>query len=149
MDDFNTRVQSLPVELFNEIYNLTSMAAPCSRTIDKDYKPPHLLRINRHNRALFSKSYYESGAIFCMHLKILETWMPYLEEALVEQIAEIRLLPQRASVNNQGASLEAQRAVFGMVIESAAGEMRRCVRGTRKWDEMFKMQIYFPDGGLK
>lgn len=50
MATFDERVQSLPAEIYNEIYDLTFKTAPSVVYIDKDYWPPALLQANRATR---------------------------------------------------------------------------------------------------
>lgn len=58
-DELITKVQSLPPELYTEIYNLTFTVNPneiCR--INKNYKPPGTLQVNRTWRAFLSPAFY-------------------------------------------------------------------------------------------
>lgn len=50
MPTFNERVQALPPELYQEIYDLTFKTAPNVVSINKDYRPPALLQVKRATR---------------------------------------------------------------------------------------------------
>lgn len=140
MDNLNTRVQSLPAELFHEIYIHTFTASSSLRTIDKDYKPPHLLQVNRHSRALFAKSYYGSGSIFCTFLDVLQAWMRHIQRTHAEQIGEIRLGPYVSAV-------ETEFYVAEWAIEVAEQTMRELgVCGAQTWDELFKVHMGLSNG---
>lgn len=67
-DELITKVQSLPPELYTEIYNLTFTVNPneiCR--INKNYKPPGTLQVNRTWRASLSPAFYKD-TIFAVEL---------------------------------------------------------------------------------
>ena len=43
-------ISALPAELYDQIYGLTSTAAPIGPTVDTTYKPPACLQVDRHSR---------------------------------------------------------------------------------------------------
>lgn len=56
---FHDLLYSLPQELFDKVHEHVFAEAPEKLVvIDKDYKPPSLLQVNRATRAEFAKSYY-------------------------------------------------------------------------------------------
>lgn len=70
-DDLANRVQSLPQELFDKIYDQVFTSAGGERiNIDssKTYKPPHLLAVDHKSRELFAKCYY-SRNIFVIEVR--------------------------------------------------------------------------------
>ncbi|KAK3712794.1 hypothetical protein LTR37_008885 [Vermiconidia calcicola] len=62
MDDLASRVQDLPPQLYNLIYN--DVFTPSTTTInliDKTYKPPSTLQVDRQSRVIFAMAYYGKG----------------------------------------------------------------------------------------
>ena len=65
VDDLARQVQSLPAELYVQIYTeLFTADGSAVRNIDKSYKPPKFLSINRASRALFAESYHGQKTAF-------------------------------------------------------------------------------------
>ena len=98
--DLATCVHDLPGELFNQIYQLTFTAKPGVRKIDKTYKPPSLLAVDRASRKLFAKSYYGgSGASFAWNseLKAKEVLIRWLRSLTPHHR---RLLTEVEAVHN-------------------------------------------------
>lgn len=58
---FQVRLQNLPAELYNTIYDLTfTLNAPKTLTVvDSGYKPPSILQVNRHFRTKLACTYYD------------------------------------------------------------------------------------------
>lgn len=80
-DEFITKVQSLPAELYNEIYNLTFTAdfeETCK--INRHYKPPSILQVNKRWRSALSPSFYRDTIFVAKELDAsprppaLSTW---------------------------------------------------------------------------
>lgn len=115
-----TRLENLPQELYDEIYDLTFAAEPGIRYLDrfvpeglkKDKIRPlfrgpdsvHLLHVDRASRAKFAKSYYGgSGAVFMATshsdrhgrnrdgTRSCITWLLEVPESHREMIQDIRL----------------------------------------------------------
>lgn len=60
-DKFNKRVQSLPQELFDEIYKLTFTSDANTRYMDTGkYATPSILQVDRKSRTMAAKSYYKN-----------------------------------------------------------------------------------------
>lgn len=58
-EDLIQRVHNLPPEIFNEVYNLTftpEFKETCK--IDKNYKPPGIIHVNKKYRTAFSSTFY-------------------------------------------------------------------------------------------
>lgn len=66
MDRLPELVQTLPQELYDNIYDLTFTPTSRWRYIRHDYKPPKLLSVDRASRALFATRYYGERAVFCI-----------------------------------------------------------------------------------
>lgn len=53
------RVQSLPSELYEEIYNLTFTVNTETCYVDKAYRPPGILQVNKNWRSALRQRYYD------------------------------------------------------------------------------------------
>ncbi|KAK3721394.1 hypothetical protein LTR37_003270 [Vermiconidia calcicola] len=94
-DDLANRVQSLPQELFDTIYDQVFTSAGGERiNIDssKTYKPPYVLAVDRKSRELFAKSYY-SRNIFVIDFEVRSYHYTLLEEICIATwVPECRVL---------------------------------------------------------
>lgn len=96
--DLPALVQALPAELYNEVYKLTiaSFSFPESRWpktwIDKSYKPPALLHLNRQHRAVFAKYYYGTRRTFYISSVLVVKWTRSLSQCHLKLIKNIKLL---------------------------------------------------------
>lgn len=80
-------VQSLPQELYDEIYDLTFTADDEPRVIYKDYTPPHLLHVDSASRAKYARSYYGSST-FKLPLVFGEKWVRSVQASHFDMICE-------------------------------------------------------------
>lgn len=71
-------VQALPLELYNEVYEFTFYSVPGEHYIDRDYKPPSCLQVDRLTRNRFAQTYYGKGSIFCVSRKDCSKWLASL-----------------------------------------------------------------------
>jgi len=86
---------TLPQELKDIIYDLTfTTSPPLTRYINKTYKPPLLLQVNRASRHLFAQSYYSTTLVFeCADIKFLGAWFRSLTPTHQDLIAALRYGP--------------------------------------------------------
>lgn len=87
----NERIQALPAEIYNEIYDLTS--TPSSVThITREYKPPASLQVSRATRRKFSELYYDKDRTFYVNHALAWTWLKSIETRVRLQIrSEIKI----------------------------------------------------------
>lgn len=107
------RVQALPPELFNKIYDLTFTTSPTipspdsynrqylifcrgygslqDRLIETPYQPPSNLQVNRATRANLAPAYY-CGSLFYITKDDLWDWLASLPTSHVHMIRKIRVL---------------------------------------------------------
>lgn len=90
--NFAALVQSLPQELYDEIYDLTFTADDEPRVINKDYKPPHLLYVDRASRTKYVKSYYGNGT-FMLPPAFGQTWARSVPATHFDMICNFNLNP--------------------------------------------------------
>ena len=93
MDELATRVQSLPQELYDHIFNEV-FTAPSEDivTIDRSSRPPKCLQVNRRSRELFAQSYY-SNTTFSISLSTWSAdWLYVPSESHPLLIRELRLI---------------------------------------------------------
>ena len=93
-NDISERVQDLPQELYDIIYQYTFTAEFGEVEINADYKTPKLLAVDRASRHLYAKSHYR-GRTFCIaHLsndhRDLFRWLKSLPSDHQAMIREIR-----------------------------------------------------------
>lgn len=94
-----SRIQSLPPELYQQVYDLTfstgaiESSALAGKYISNLYKPPLMLRMNRHLRENFSKQFYGNGSVFYFKtLYVAVGWLASLPKHHIEMIQHIRIL---------------------------------------------------------
>lgn len=90
MEDLATRVQDLPVELYNDILDL--MLTPDAKfvTIKDDYEPPTQLQISRATRERFAVRYYSPPIAFAYYSTLwLCRWLKSLPKEHCSNIARI------------------------------------------------------------
>ena len=89
-------VQDLPPELYNMIFDLVFTPDPTKVLITTDYKPPHLLTVNRHSRQLFASRYYRSSEGFRFTDEDLPlNWITKLSNAHVRALGSIEIACSR------------------------------------------------------
>ncbi|GIZ41763.1 hypothetical protein CKM354_000505800 [Cercospora kikuchii] len=89
------RIQDLPQELQDEIFNLTVAIEPAEVAINKSYKPPWQLRIDRASRKKMTQQYYSTTIFVAEDVcvpRILQSWLNSLPTHHSHLISEIRLL---------------------------------------------------------
>jgi hypothetical protein len=73
---FEERVQALPAELFNDIFDLVfTLPYPNEVVIDKSYRPPVQLQISQALRNEISKTYYRKTKFTASDLQTLVPWL--------------------------------------------------------------------------
>jgi hypothetical protein len=103
-------VQALPRELYDEIYNLTFTANGGEIHVDKNYKPPAQLHVNRASRELFAKQYYGNTTFHFADpgTKVAGKWLGALQwrtTRVLLGIRSIQIQGQRGKVNSSCNSL--------------------------------------------
>lgn len=86
------RVQNLPPELFLQIYEKVFTAQTVSRHIDKRYKLPRLLQVNRASRDRFASTYYSNTVFTFKEPKECLKWLMSLTHQHLSSLREIRCL---------------------------------------------------------
>lgn len=84
-------VQSLPPELYNEIFDLTFAPAPGIQHIRKGYKPPSCLQVSRSTRRNYVVSHY-TRSTFYMTKEDCAKWLASLPDNHIDLLTEIRIL---------------------------------------------------------
>jgi hypothetical protein len=73
------RVHKLPPELFEFIYDSTFTPTSSIIKIDKDYKPPSNLQVNRELRAQLVDAFYNANTLYIFQdTELLEKWLESL-----------------------------------------------------------------------
>lgn len=84
-------VQSLPRELYDEIFELVFTAPSFARAVvDRDYKPPAQMQVSRATRRHYARSYYETTTFVLVAKAFVERWamaVPKHERALISRLA--------------------------------------------------------------
>ena len=91
MKTFQERVQALPAELYNEIYDLTFTNTSKVQRIDQNTKPPSALQINRALREKFAQSYYGNNTIFYISITHVSKWLFSLQPTHVHKLTTLRI----------------------------------------------------------
>lgn len=96
-DQLHDRVQSLPPELYDYVYDLTFTAFPTQHAeLGSTYRPPSCLQVSKASRAKFAASYYaHTTFIFthsASHTESITTGVNWLVSLLPEHVAMIRCL---------------------------------------------------------
>ncbi|PPJ56666.1 hypothetical protein CBER1_01819 [Cercospora berteroae] len=73
------RLESLSQELYNIIYDLTSVAPLEVVYVDKGYRPPHVLHVDRKSRKDFVPSYYRNTTFFFTDEEVFNKWIAPLK----------------------------------------------------------------------
>lgn len=92
-----TRVQSLPPELFDEIYALTFTPTSDTVVITKKYRPPKLLQVDRASRNLFAEHYYAQTKFTATDMDVVVHWLRSLRDEHLKLLTDVRLLTVRKS----------------------------------------------------
>lgn len=99
IDDLAAAVQSLPSELFDEIYDLTFTFDSKTCCVEsRTYKPPSAIQVDRKSRSKAAKSYY-NNTVFTFSTKGYDfeddadgkSWLASLPEDHVKALREIHL----------------------------------------------------------
>ena len=92
--DLSKRIQNLPQELYDMIYEHTFTADTEKVEINADYKPPKLLAVDRASRHFYAKSHYGGRMFFVAFgvndLRDLLRWLKSLSGDHQAMIREIR-----------------------------------------------------------
>ena len=82
-------LQKLPQELYDKIYEQVFTADSKERVIDKGYKPPAQLQVDRASREKFADSYYGAGATFSFPTGLDVAWAEGLPTRHFDKIARL------------------------------------------------------------
>ncbi|KAK3720993.1 hypothetical protein LTR37_003283 [Vermiconidia calcicola] len=91
MDDLANRVQSLPPELYNHIYDdVFTSSTTTINVIGRKYKPPSALQVDRRSRFIFAMTYYSEGTTII--LDAMYTWnvLHWLRSLNIRHLARLR-----------------------------------------------------------
>ena len=72
-------IQTLPQELFNEIYEHFVSIIPAEVTINNHYRPPNELRVDSIARASYASVYYSSTMFTSDDIGCLVAWLASLQ----------------------------------------------------------------------
>ncbi len=88
-----TRLQNLPTDLYNEIYQLTFTAPsePETRKIDQTTQPSHLLNVSQNSREIYAESYFGKNSPFYINMYGAKRWVQALQPSHAAKIKEIRI----------------------------------------------------------
>ena len=90
-EELAERVQSLPPELYREVYDYTCTTRSRVRRINAAYKCPKLLAVDRSSRAKFAGQYYGKDAIFYVSDWTLgRKWLESLAKQHLQLLHQIR-----------------------------------------------------------
>lgn len=89
-DQLPALMQRLPQEIFDNIYQLVFTAASEPRQIDKHYRPPVQLQVDRASRKTFARIYYGDNSTFVLDSSIQIQWACSLPAAHFDKITRIR-----------------------------------------------------------
>lgn len=64
--ELKQRLEDLPPELYDRIFDLTFAAKSGPHLISQHYKPPVQLQVSRATRQRFAEAYYQEGTVFIM-----------------------------------------------------------------------------------
>lgn len=91
---FNTRVQDLPAEPFNHVFDLT-FTLPVEPghplEIDGSYKPPSILQVDAITRNKLAPDYYSQTKFECKSENLLSNWLCSLPRAHSDVLEKVRL----------------------------------------------------------
>ena len=169
MAELSRRVQSLPQELFAQIYNevFTGPAGKAIINVDESYKPPHQLQVSRASREQFARSYY-SDTLFIfkgVDLKDLEwgsncfvsygtygglvPWLSSLPISHKELLRNVRFVSVIVRTPSTPACIESshvQRALRDTLQRSLDGTLMR-ENLMEDWGVVrFELRLVDPDG---
>jgi hypothetical protein len=133
---FAERVQALPPELFNTIYEDVFAAPTGVIKIQKDYKPPLKLAMGRDIRELFAKAYYSNNSFEfdCIHW--FATWFVSLSKSHRRHLRDITVLHNNITNNEAVHEVMLIRAFIDEMhmLEVDLNGMRFEVGARRRYD---------------
>ena len=103
MDELSGRIQALPAELYNLVFQYTFTADSSGKVVyvTSQHKPPSLLQVDRTSRATFARSYYGSNTIFAFrpapealsdYAQLSLLWVRSLAREHMVLISDIRVM---------------------------------------------------------
>ena len=135
-------VQSLPREIFDDIYDLTFTASPDNHIINEAYEPPNCLQVSQDTREAFAKSYYEEGSTFLVKS---HKWARSLEKRHAKMLTSIYITDKTiiipVGVPRLGANKPASwlRSVF----HDGLRELRTVLQTTQVRTKSIKFRVNF------
>ena len=95
-EDLAPLLQSLPQEIYDEIYELTFSATcttPNTIEIDtKHYSPPSILQVDSASRRLAVPSYYSSHTFVAHDEKVLDAWLCSIACEHMDDLRKVHLI---------------------------------------------------------
>jgi len=95
-EDLAPLLQSLPQEIYDEIYELTFSATcttPNTIEIDtKHYSPPSILQVDTASRRLAALTYYSSHTFVAYDQKVLDAWLCSIARKHMDDLREVHLV---------------------------------------------------------
>ncbi|KAK3708817.1 hypothetical protein LTR37_011338 [Vermiconidia calcicola] len=83
-------MQSLPAELYDKIYKEVFSYGKRSKFIlNKSYKPPARLHVDRKSRNEFAQAYY-GGTLFISNAETVPLWLSSLPETHLDMLSEVQ-----------------------------------------------------------
>ena len=91
-DDLARRIQSLPSELYAEIFDLTFTSSSTTVKVNSSYKPPSTLCVSRATRTNASSLYYAKFTFEFDAIDICETWVKLKSAEHVSLLNNLRIV---------------------------------------------------------
>jgi hypothetical protein len=149
-DLLDARIQALAQELQDEIFSFAFLQIPISVFIDKDYKPPMALQLNRKLRARFAKAYYANVMFMCKGHKY-ERYKHYMAAWASQLEKQHRDAIQKIHYTIVGAAATPLRCVHGRNFYRTMAYGIQWAQGPRRSEpqEKFRLVLNFVDAGGK
>lgn len=104
-DDLAKRVQDLPRELFDVIFDFTFTSGPSTVHVNKFYKCPSILQVSRATRTLTADAYYGNTTFSFENSLLMGQWLDAMEEKYVGRIRQGKNLVKYNSDRNEWVSI--------------------------------------------
>ena len=91
MEVISQRVQTLPGELYDHVHREVFTAIPAKIKIDRSYKPPSCLQVNKSSRLGFAQQYYTKGVFLFDNKYLAVQWCYSLSKTTFGLLREVRL----------------------------------------------------------
>jgi hypothetical protein len=156
MDSLTKKLNSLPQELYDSIFDTVFTAGPRRINIEHSYQPPSLLSINSATRKQFATSYYANTTFVFDNDVILHQWLHGVATTgYLDMIEDMRFINRslldpcvwRFQVRFIGPQLKLRSAVERATVNEM-GRLCRNLRadGLELRSGVLKMERYFRNG---